>query len=167
VSVVVSDGSDAYRRAIDRWLPDADHVLDRFHLARWFASCLIEVRRRLQRAGEKASRPAFDPDTFTRRYLQVMRYDHLDDAQSARLGPILPREPQLERAWRMLQHLYGIHLARDAQEANQALGGFLELWGQQEIAEFLPAVDRLLDWAEEIFNSTAAIASATAGSKAA
>jgi len=28
----------------------------------------------------------------------------------------------------------------------------LELWAQQEIAEFLPAVDRLLDWAEEIFN---------------
>jgi len=152
VSVVVSDGSGAYRSAIDRWLPDADHVLDRFHVARWFTSCLIEVRRRLQRVGEKGSRPAFDPDIFRSRYLQVMRYDHLDADQARRLGPILAREPELERAWRMLQHLYGIHLARDDQEANQALGAFLELWQEKEIAEFLPAVDRLLDWADEIFN---------------
>jgi transposase len=56
------------------------------------------------------------------------------------------------RGWRMLQHLYGIYLAQDDQGANQALGAFLELWQEQEIAEFLPVVDALLEWAEEIFN---------------
>jgi len=152
VSVVVSDGSGAYRTAISRWLPQADHVLDRFHVARWFTSCLVEVRRRIQRVGERGARPVFDPDIFRSRYLQVMRYDHLDADQARRLGPILAREPELEQAWRMLQHLYGIHLARNDAEANQALGAFLELWEEREVAEFLPAVDRLLDWAKEIFN---------------
>ena len=79
VRVVVSDASGAYRSAIDRWLPDADQVLGRFHVARWFAGCLIEVRRRIQRIGERGARPAFDPDIFGSRYLQVMRCDHLDD----------------------------------------------------------------------------------------
>jgi len=150
VKVVVSDGSEAYRSAIRRWLPDARHVLDRFHVARWFAQGLIDVRRRIQRIGDVGSRPAFDPEIFRSRYLQQMRYDHLTDDQAARLGKVLAREPELERAWRMLQHLYGIHLASDDQEANQALAAFLELCQEQELAEFLPTIDRLLDWADEI-----------------
>jgi len=152
VRVVVSDGSKAYQAAIRRWLPDASHVLDRFHVSRWFSGCLVEVRRRIQRIGDKGVRPAFDPDIFRSRYLQVMRYDHLEPDQAARLAQVLGREPELEGAWRMLQHLYGIHLAADDQTANQALGAFLELWAERELAEFLPAVNRLLDWAEEIFN---------------
>jgi transposase len=152
VKVVVTDGSKAYRSAIGRHLPDAHHVLDRFHVCRWFAQGVIEVRRRAQRIGEKGSRPAFDPDIFRSRYLQQMRWDHLSDAQAVRLGGVLDREPELERAWRMLQHLYGIYLAGDDQEANQALGSFIDLWAEQEVAEFLPVVDALLEWATEIFN---------------
>ena len=152
VQVVVSDGSKAYRSAINRWLPHTRHVLDRFHVTRWFIDCLVEVRRRIQRVGNKGTRPAFDPAIFRSCYLQVMRYDHLDADQAHRLGMVLAGEPELERAWRMLQHLYGIYLAEDNQAANQALGAFLELWAERELAEFLPAIDRLLDWADEIFN---------------
>lgn len=97
VRVVVSDGSKAYRAAIDRHLGQAHHVLDRFHLARWFASGLIEVRRRVQRVGDKGSRPAFDPEIFRSRYLQLMRADRITPDQAARLGQVLEREPELER----------------------------------------------------------------------
>lgn len=152
VKVVVTDGSKAYRSAIGRYLPQADHVLDRFHVCRWFASGVVEVRRRVQRVGEKGSRPAFSPEIFRSRYLQLMRYDHLTDAQAVRLGRVLETEPELERAWRMLQHLYGIYLAGDDTEANQALGAFVELWQEHQVAEFLPVVDALLEWATEIFN---------------
>ena len=86
VKVVVSDGSEAYRSAIRRWLPDARHVLDRFHVARWFAQGLIDVRRRIQRIGDVGSRPAFDPEIFRSRYLQQMRYDHLTDDQGGPPG---------------------------------------------------------------------------------
>ncbi len=49
-------------------------------------------------------------------------------------------------------HLYGFYLAPDDQEPNQALGAFVELWQQQELAEFLPVVDAFLQCADEIFN---------------
>lgn len=104
VKVVVSDGSKAYRSAIGRHLPGAQHVLDRFHVCRWFASGVIEVRRRVQRVGEKGSRPVFNPDIFRSRYLQLMRYDHLSPEQAVHLGQVLEGQPELERAWRMLQH---------------------------------------------------------------
>ena len=45
VKVVLSDGSRAYKAAIDAHLGHARHVLDRFHVIRWFAAALTQVRR--------------------------------------------------------------------------------------------------------------------------
>jgi transposase len=61
VKVVVSDGSKSYRKAISQHLGHATHVLDRFHVARWFAAAMIEVRRRIQRIGDKGSSPLSTP----------------------------------------------------------------------------------------------------------
>ena len=47
--VVVSDGSKSYKAAIDKHLGHTRHVLDRFHVVRWFAAGLTLVRRDLQR----------------------------------------------------------------------------------------------------------------------
>ena len=49
VKVVVSDGSKAYKAAIDVRLGHARHVLDRFHVIRWFSAGLVAVRRDVQR----------------------------------------------------------------------------------------------------------------------
>ena len=49
VEIVVSDGSRSYRAAISQYLPDARHVLDRFHVVRWFTEGLTLVRREIQR----------------------------------------------------------------------------------------------------------------------
>jgi transposase len=151
VKVVVSDGSKAYRKAIRRHLGHATHVLDRFHVARWFASGMIEVRRRIQRIGPHGSRPAFDPDVFRSRYLQLARYDQLDEDAIVRLGEVLDGRPELEAAWRMLQHLYGIHVAPDDQTANQALGAFIATYQHHPLAEFDKLVEALLEWGDEIF----------------
>jgi transposase len=127
VRVVASDGSGAYRASIHRHLGHATHVLDRFHVARWFATGLVEVRRRIRRIGEPGSRPAFEPEVFRSRYLQLTRFDHLEADRIQALGRVLSDRPELEAAWQMLQHLYGIHLASDSHEANQALDALLEL----------------------------------------
>jgi transposase len=57
VDVVVTDGSQSYRAAIERHLGHATHVVDHFHVVRWFAQGLIEVRRRVQRIGEPGRVP--------------------------------------------------------------------------------------------------------------
>ena len=63
VNVVVSDGSKAYKAAIDAHLGHARHVLDRFHVIRWFSAGLTQVRRDVQRRPE-GSKPAFEPEVF-------------------------------------------------------------------------------------------------------
>ncbi|MDP3984450.1 MAG: ISL3 family transposase [Acidimicrobiia bacterium] len=151
VRVVVSDGSIPYRTAIRTHLGHATHVLDRFHVARWFCAGMIDVRRRLQRIGPHGSRPAFEPAVFRSRYLQLTRFDHLNTDRIEAFGRILSGRAELEAAWRMLQHLYGIHLAEDTDEANQALGAFIEVYQDQPLLEFEKLVGTLLEWGDEIF----------------
>ena len=51
----------------------------------------------------------------------------------------------------MLQHLYGIYLASDTDEANQALGAFLDTYGDHPLVEFEKLTETLLEWGDEIF----------------
>jgi transposase len=99
VSVVVSDGSESYKAAIDRHLGHATHVLDRFHVARWFAQGLVEVRRRIQRRQPPGVTPAFDPQVFRSRYLALKRADRLSDAEHERLKAIFAVHAELARGW--------------------------------------------------------------------
>ena len=85
VKVVVSDGSKAYKAAIDAHLGHARHVLDRFHVIRWFAAGLTQVRRDIQRREPKGVKPAFDPEVFRARFALLRRGDTLTDTDRARL----------------------------------------------------------------------------------
>ncbi len=151
VRVVVTDGSEAYRAAIRQHLGHAAHVVDRFHVARWFASALAEVRRRIQRIGEKGARPAFDREVFRSRYLQLRRADRLDEQARDRLQGILSAHPELAHAWRLYQHLHRIYTAQGEDEANQALGEFIAAYHQHHLPEFERVISALIDWGDEIF----------------
>ena len=76
VKVVVSDGPKAYKAAIDTRLGHARHVLDRFHVIRWFAAGLTAVRRDIQRRTPPGITPAFDPDVFRARFVLGRRPAH-------------------------------------------------------------------------------------------
>ena len=91
VKVVVSDGSRAYKTAIDAHLGHARHVLDRFHVIRWFAAALTQVRRDVQRREPKGVKPAFDPEVFKARFALLRRGDTLTDS-----GGVPPTAPALE-----------------------------------------------------------------------
>ena len=82
VKVVVSDGSRAYKAAIDAHLGHARHVLDRFHVIRWFAAGLTQVRRDVQRREPRGVKPAFDPQVFGARFARLRRGDTLTDTAS-------------------------------------------------------------------------------------
>ena len=92
IKVVVSDGSRAYKAAIDRHLPHARHVLDRFHVVRWFTAGLTAVRRDIQRRPE-GSQPVFDPDVFRARFALLRRGDQLTEAQAAHIQRLLAEHP--------------------------------------------------------------------------
>lgn len=150
VEVVVTDGSPSYRAAIERHLGHATHVVDRFHVVRWFASGLIEVRRRVQRIGEEGESPVFSPVIFRTRYLQLARADHLSSEQFGRLSLALAEDPELWRAWQLLQQLYEIYDAEDEADAARRIEAFVRAWDQTPIPEFRSVLKALADWLPEI-----------------
>ena len=85
VKVVVTDGSRAYKAAVDARLGHARHVLDRFHVIRWFSAGLTAVRRDVQRREPPGVRPAFEPDVFRSRFALLRRGDTLTDTDRERL----------------------------------------------------------------------------------
>jgi transposase len=151
VRVVISDGSESYRSAIHTHLGGATHVVDRFHVARWFAAALIEVCRRIQRIAPKGSRPAYQPEIFRSRYLQLRRADRLDPEARTRWEQILTLHPDLAHAWALYPHLHRIYTAEGETEANHALGAFIDTYQDRPLPEFETVIGTLLDWRDEIF----------------
>ncbi|MEO8323891.1 MAG: ISL3 family transposase [Actinomycetota bacterium] len=149
VKVVVTDGSPAYRAAIRTHVGHATHVLDHFHVARWFAAGLIEVRRRVQR-GEPGESPVFSPVIFRTRFLQLAQAEHLNPDQFARLAMALTEDPELLHAWRLLQQLYGIYDAADEAEAKDRIEDFVRSWDETQIPEFRSVLKALTEWLPEI-----------------
>ena len=151
VKVVVTDGSRPYRKAINVWLPHARHVLDRFHVVRWFAAGLNAVRRDVQRRKDKAS-PVFDHDVFRARFVLLRRPDRLTPDETERLEQLLERHPRLRTAWDALAELHGLYLAEDYQAALAALRRFAALYAAGELPEFGKVMDTVSAWENEILD---------------
>ncbi|MDE0497606.1 MAG: ISL3 family transposase [Acidimicrobiaceae bacterium] len=151
VKVVVSDGSAAYKAAIDQRLGHARHVLDRFHVIRWFAAGLTAVRRDVQRRPE-GSKPAFDPQVFRARFLLMRRPDSLDATERARLDALFEAHPRLKAAWDALGELHGLYLAKDRKGALEALDRFADIYRTGDIPEFSDVVDTFLAWHPQILD---------------
>ena len=150
IKVVVTDGSRAYKASVQACLPHARHVLDRFHVIRWFAAGLTAVRRDIQRREPHGIKPAFDPDVFRARFLLMRRGDQLNDAERARLDALFDAHPRLKAGWQALQELHGLYLAEDHQGALEALGRFCDLYETGELPEFHDIVDTIIAWSDEI-----------------
>lgn len=151
VEVVVTDGSAAYRSAVEADLGHAIHVLDRFHVVRWFAAGLTAVRREVQRrqpAGQLT--PAFEPEVFRARFALLRRADTLDPAALERLVPVLRAHPRLAAAWQALQTLHGAYLAHDKHQALEAIIAFCDLYDTGMIPEFDTVIAALRDWGDQI-----------------
>ena len=150
VEIVVSDGSRSYQAAIAQYLPDARHVLDRFHVVRWFTQGLTLVRREIQRRDPDRRPPTFEPDLFRARFTLLRRADHLTEAHQEHLGRLFAAHTRLRTAWDALQELYQLYEADNLDQANQALGRFADLYATGQIPEYHDIVNTIINWGEEI-----------------
>ena len=150
VEIVVSDGSRSYQAAIAQYLPAARHVLDRFHVVRWFTQGLTLVRREIQRRDPQRRPPTFEPDLFRARFTLLRRADHLTEAHQAHLDRLFDAHPRLRTAWDALQELYQLYQADDLDQANQALGRFADLYATGQIPQYHQVVDTIIAWGAQI-----------------
>ena len=146
--VAATDRGPTRRPSTPTWAtPD---VLDRFHVIRWFAAGLTQVRRDVQRREPKGVKPAFDPDKA--RFKLLRRGDTLTDADRARLDELFDAHPRLRAGWQALQELHGLYTADDYDGALEALRRFCDLYETGELPEYHDTVDTFIAWSDEILN---------------
>jgi transposase len=123
VQAVASDMSAAYLLAIAENLPDAVHVLDRFHVMKLFNEKLSELRRQIQQRAETDQQKRVIKGT---RWLLLKNAQNLDDRRNER--------QRLDEALRLNQPLAtGYYLKEDLREFwsqpdQRAATWFLDDW---------------------------------------
>ena len=147
---MVSDGSKSYRAAINAHLGHARHVLDRFHVIRWFSAGLPAVRRDVQRREPPGVKPVFEPEVFRARFALLRREDTLTEADQARLEALFDTNPRLRSGWQALQEFHGLYHAGDHHDALAALGRFCDLYETGDLPEFHDVVGAIIAWSTEI-----------------
>ena len=145
VKVVVSDGSNAYKASIQTCLPQARHVLDRFHVIRWFTAGLTAVRRDIQRRNN-GTKPVAGPQVFCARFLLARR----GDTDQTRFDQLFEQHPRLKTGWQALQELHGLYLAENHDGILQVLDRFGDLYKTGELPEFANIVNTIINWSDEI-----------------
>ena len=152
MKVVVSDGSSAYKKSINRHLPHAKHVLDRFHVIGWFQAGLTALRCDEQRQKGENGKKVFDPEVFAARFALLTREDHLSDADREKLRNLFQKYPRLRAGWEALHELHSLYLADDRKGALAALERFRELYNEEDLPEFSKIVETLTKWSDEILD---------------
>lgn len=149
VSVVVTDMAECYRIAIRTQLPNACHVVDRFHTVRNFAKVLVTARRNAQRtpAGEP-----HDPAVFRARFLLMKRLDRLTGEEMARLGALFDAHPELGVVWGLVQRFHVVfHCAESDEDATRALEWFTDAY-QAAGVNLGSAITTFCRWGVESMN---------------
>lgn len=108
-----------WRSTIASELPNADHVVDRFHVVRNAMTVLVEARHAAQRTRRGQ---AHRKDLYQARYTLATRCDRLSAAQHAELSTLLETHPHLAAAWELTQRFHRVFQADGIDAALHALG---------------------------------------------
>ncbi|WP_223852232.1 ISL3 family transposase [Bifidobacterium myosotis] len=107
IRVVTGDGAKWIDSCVHEWCPDAERVLDGFHIVSWMTGALDDVRKRLWNDARRDG----DQEGVKRmrgvKYAVLKNPDHLTDRQDESLAALRNTDPkgQLYRAWQLKELL--------------------------------------------------------------
>jgi len=111
VRTVTSDMSKTYLPAIAETFPNAENIIDKFHVKKVLIDALEAVRKTEQRT------TADKRGLYQGRYLFMTPEARLTEEQANKLAAISKRYPQTGRAYRIVTGLDGFYASRTPEEA--------------------------------------------------
>lgn len=114
VTAVTSDMSKTYLPAIEENFPNAENIIDKFHVKKVLIDALDEVRKAEQRT------VAEKKELFQGRRLFMIPEARLSSEQAAKLADMSKRYPQTGRAYRIVAGLDDFYASRTVEDGERA-----------------------------------------------
>lgn len=132
IKAVGIDRSGAYQAAVEKWLPNADIVYDRFHLVQNVNQAVDEVRRRECAKARKEDKQLIKGH----RYLILSNEEKLDDTARSKLNRLLEANQAISTAYLLKEQFRWIfhHVHQDW--ALRALTNWCAMALSSELAPF-------------------------------
>lgn len=146
VRVVVMDMHEPFRQAVEMCLPQAQVVVDKFHVLLHVHRALDQVRTSLQpQRGKKG-------ELYRARYLLLTAAERLTGERRARLTELLGRYPVVQRAWARKEAFRAWYRSATRAEAEQGLKAWEAEVREASLGSFQALFPMLRDWRKEILN---------------
>ncbi|MFH0915812.1 MAG: ISL3 family transposase [bacterium] len=130
ISVVCMDMGEAFRNAVQEWLPDADIVYDRFHVVKLLLEAIDEVRRQACReTGGVAKHPLKNT-----RFALLRNPKHLRPQDQAAIALVQQTNRRLARAYELRVSFEDLWTLDDEDDARS----FLARWTRSALLSRLP-----------------------------
>ena len=147
VELVTIDMWTAYREAARANLPNAEIVVDKFHVIRYANDAVEIVSRALKAEQSDSRRKGLKRD----RYVLLRRPKDLDDREQLMLELWLQAYPTLKQAYDLKEAFYKVYEAKDRQTALQAYDTWQATIPADLASAFGDLTSAATNWRQEIF----------------
>lgn len=149
VHYAVMDMNRGFFDVAKTFLPNAQIIIDRFHVVKHCTDAMEEVRRDVQKTLDKDKRRYFKHS----KKLLLAHRDNLDDEGRIALDVMLRHSDKLAQAYALKEHFYHFMKAPDSKEANHRLNDWFAACDRLNIPEFNAFRKMLLTWSKYILNA--------------
>ena len=148
VDAIVMDMSTIFRSVAKDLFPEAEIVVDKFHLIRLITWALDKVRRKIQKKMDSYNRKS-----FKRSKSLLLKPNHkLSTEDKLVVNRMLNMSPDLSHAYALKEAFYNVFKSSNAKEAKTALGKWV--WYAEKIGlyEFRSCKRTITQWFKGISN---------------
>ena len=149
VEYIVMDMNKQYLSLAKHHFPNANIVIDRFHVVRYCTWALENVRKRVQKALSVEERQYFKRS----RKLLLTRMSKLSDNNKAAVERMLLVSRDLREAYLLKEKFYEFMDSKNSHQARERLKAFHMFAVVADIPEFLPCLTMLQNWSVYILNA--------------
>ena len=148
ITLVAMDMWEPYRDAVTGVLPNAQIVVDRFHISRMASEAMARVRKELRLTLPRRGKLQLKDD----RWMMLRAVEKLDATKTILLQEMLQRFPLLNEAWHAKESFRDIWQCTSREDAEKAYDAWCERLHPDVEPAFSDLQRAMRNWRKEVFN---------------
>ena len=146
ITAVTSDMSKSYLPGVKENFPDAEQIIDKFHVKQTLMKALDDVRKQEQKKTDNKK------ELFQSRRFLMTPASRMNDEQLTKLAAISKAYPKTGRAFRIVQALDLFYASKDDKEAAKQFKHLYSWMRRSRLAPMKEAAATLMNHEREILN---------------